>query len=597
MLLPARRRLALFAAALLLAATPAFAQRARYEPEGASTRLTKGLVTARHHMIVAANPLAAAAGHEMLRAGGGAVDAAIAAQMVLGLVEPQSSGLGGGGFLLHWGAAARKVTSWDGRETAPAAARPDRFLDSGRPIPFGRAVKSGLSVGVPGLVAMLEAAHARHGRLPWAQLFEPAIRLAETGFAVSPRLAQLLAATPPATFSPEARAYFYDGAGRPRPVGHVLANPRYTETLRLVQKERAAALRAGPLAEAIVAAVASARPAGDMTLVDLAGYTARERPAHCGPYRGVQVCAMGPPSSGAHAVLQTLGMLDRFPLVQGRAGRLDTHALHLIAEAEKLAYADRDHYLADPDFMAPPAGLLDAGYLAARARLIVPHRAMGEAVPGDPAGTRASLGRDASGESSGTTHLSIVDGEGNAVSLTSSIEGAFGSGLMAGGFLLNNQLTDFSFDPADATGRPIANRVEAGKRPRSSMTPTLILGADGRLSAVLGSPGGSRIILYVVKAVVALVDWRLDPAEAAALANLGSRGGAVEIERPGWLRLAAAGWPLAEAPLAWHAIRLRAYGHRVVPDTMTSGLAIIARRDGRLEGGADPRREGVALGD
>ncbi|MEZ5843913.1 MAG: gamma-glutamyltransferase family protein [Hyphomicrobiaceae bacterium] len=603
MLSPPRSRRSLAAivltalAALAAASMPIAAQRARYEPEAASARAGKRLVVTRRHMIVAANPLAAEAGREILRAGGGAVDAAIAAQLVLGLVEPQSSGLGGGGFLLHRSAATREIRVYDGRETAPAAAGPGRFLENGRPMPFMHAVKSGLSVGVPGLLAMLELAHDRHGRLPWARLMEPALRLAETGFPVSPRLNRLLDVTPRETFAPEARAYFYDGTGRPRPVGHILRNPAYADTLRLVQRKRSAALRTGPIAEAIVKAVTTARPAGDLALADLSAYAAHERPALCAPYHGLRVCAAGPPSSGAHTVLQTLGMLARFSLVQGPAGRLDTHALHLVAEAEKLAFADRNHYLADPAFVTPPAGLLDPAYLARRARLIDPRRAMMRALPGDPSGTRAALGRDSTIERSGTTHLSIVDGEGNAVSLTSSIEGAFGSGLMAGGFLLNNQLTDFSFESTDADGRLIANRVEAGKRPRSSMTPTIILDAEGRLHAVLGSPGGSRIILYVVKAIVALVDWRLDAAAAAELVNFGSRGGPFEIEAPRWPGRVTAGWPLAGAPATWHAIRLRGYGHQIEHDAMTSGLAIVVRRNSHLEGGADPRREGVALGD
>ena len=564
---------------------PVRAQRAQVAPEAATGRTEKTLAIAHRQMVVAANPIAAQAGREILRRGGNALDAALATVLVLGIVEPQSSGLGGGAFMLVHDARTGKLTTYDARETAPAAAKPDRFLlRDGEPMGFQAAVNSGLSVGVPGLVRGLELAHAAHGRLAWADLFAPAITIARAGFPISPRLHALLVRYGAGRFSPKARAHFFDAAGQPHPVGYILKNPDLALTLERIAREGAAAFYAGPIAEAIIDAVHEAAPAGDMTLADLAGYRALARAPVCIAYRTRRICGMGPPSSGGLAVAQILKLIEPFAQVQGSEARMRVPALHIIAEAEKLAYADRDFYIADPAFVAVPKGYLDDGYLAQRRGLIDPGRAMQKAVAGEPPGARTNVnGTDATRERGGTTHLSVIDGAGNAVSMTATIEGAFGSGLWAAGFLLNNELTDFSRRPQDARGRPIANRVEGGKRPRSSMAPTIVYGQDGSVEAVLGSPGGHRIILYVVKALVGLIDWGMDAQGAAALPNFGDRGRGFEIE-------------LARGA-AVTALRLQALGHHVRSDAMTSGLHIIVRRGSRLEGGADPRREGVALGD
>ncbi|ESR24811.1 gamma-glutamyltransferase [Lutibaculum baratangense] len=559
---------------------PVHAQASRAAPEPPTLQAAEPALAERH-MVVAAHPLAARAGREMLRKGGSAVDAAIAAQMVLGLVEPQSSGLGGGAFLIHHDAENGELTAWDGRETAPAAATPERFLGAdGSPARWPEMVPGGLSVGVPGMLAMVAAVHDRHGVLPWADLFEPAIRLAREGFGVSPRLAALLRDDDPEAFSPAARAYFYDADGEAWPLGHVLTNDAYADTLERIAAEGPSAFYDGEIAGDVAAAVREAwRNPGDLSAADMAAYEVVEREPVCAPYRGHEVCGMGPPSSGAHTVGMTLAMLERFDLGTEPTPR----AMHLVAEAEKLAFADRDRYIADPDFVDVPDGLLDPRYLGERSGLIERYQSMGRAEAGTPPGSRRSPGTDGTKEAPSTSHISVVDADGNVVSMTTTIESGFGSRLMARGFLLNNELTDFSFAPDDEDGRPVANRVEAGKRPRSSMAPTIVLGPDGRPVFVMGSPGGSRIIPYVVKAVIALVDWGMDPQQAAALFNFGSRNGPFEIER----------MPGAER---WRA-QIEPFGHEVTLAEMTSGLHIIALRDGRLEGGADPRREGEAAGD
>jgi len=578
-----RLPLALVLAALLL--HPARAQDARSAPEPASDSSTHELATAERHMVVAANRYAAEAGREMLRAGGSAADAAIAVQLVLNLVEPQSSGLGGGAFLLYWDAGKSELKAFDGRETAPASARPDRFLVDGKPMPFTAAVRSGLSVGVPGIARLTETVHARYGRLPWARLFEPAIRLAQEGFEVSPRLHALLRAAGPDSFTPAARRYFFTATGSAWPVGHILKNPELASTLKRIAAEGARGFYEGPVAEAIVQAVADAPTApGGMTLQDLAGYTVKERATVCIGYRGDKVCGVGPPSSGGPAVAQTLGLLEPFDLGKGRAAALQPQAMHLIAEAEKLAYADRSLYLGDPDFVTIPDGLLDARYLGERRALMDPLRAMAKPQPGVPPGaSRQSFGRDATRERTGTSQISVIDDDGNALSMTTTIEGGLGSQIWVAGFLLNNELTDFSFVPVDADGKPVANAVAPGKRPRSSMAPTIVFDTAGRVMAVLGSPGGGRIPLYVLKTLVAIIDWGLDAQAAADLLNFGSQGDGFEIELDG-----AAIWP---------ALALRALGHQIVPSDLTSGTHVIVRRGAKLEGGADDRREGAALGD
>ena len=552
-------------------------------PEPDSGRTAKAQATAHRFMVVAANPLAAEAGRTILSEGGSAIDAAIAVQMVLNLVEPQSSGIGGGAFILYRDAATRALTTIDGRETAPMAAKPERFLGpDGKPRDFDEAVHSGLSTGVPGLLRALELAHKRFGKLPWKRLFEPAIAMAEQGFPVSRRLSLSLAWQGASTFDDRARSYFFDANGLPRLPGFILKNPELAATLRRIADEGAKAFYEGALAEAIVATLKTAPVvAGDMTTGDLARYEAKERPALCAPYRGHQVCGMGPPSSGGPVVAMVLRLIEPFDL--GRTP-LAPDALSVIAEAEKLAYADRDRYMADSDFVPFPEGLLSDAYLTERRKLIDPAHPMTKAEPGEPP-LKAGLlyGLDGTHENSGTSHISIIDGQGNALAMTTTIEALFGSRLMVNGFLLNNELTDFSFAPADDSGRPAANRVEPGKRPRSSMAPTLVLDPKGEVKLITGSPGGSRIILYVIKSLVCLLDWNCGAQQAADLPNFGSRNGPFEAE------LGLDG--------AWMAFRMRLHGYEVRTPMMTSGLHIIARHDGVLEGGADPRREGVALGD
>jgi gamma-glutamyltranspeptidase / glutathione hydrolase len=590
--------------ALLLAVfgpmAPALAQRGALEPEAGSGRAAKPLARAIRHMVAAADPLAAQAGRDILRRGGNALDAAIAVQLVLNLVEPQSSGIGGGAFLMHYAAADQTVAAFDGRETAPRAANPDRFMRPGGPMRFEDAVHSGLSVGVPGTLAMLELAHRRHGRLPWAALFEPAIELASVGFPVSARLALLLRERAAGNFAEGARRYFFDAAGVARPAGHILVNPEFAATLKAVASGGTRAFTSGPIAEAIVAAVANApNHKGDLTLEDLAAYRAKERAPVCVPYRAYRVCGMGPPSSGGLAVAQALMLLEPFDLGRGVRSSPGADALHLIAEAAKLAYADRDRYVADPDFAAVPRGLLDADYVSARRALIDPLRAADKVFPGTPPGAaRLAVGADGTVEAAGTSHVSVVDGDGDAVALTTTIEAGFGSRLWAAGFLLNNEMTDFSFRPRAADGRPIANRIEAGKRPRSSMAPTIVLDRSGKVAAVLGSPGGGRIIHYVLKTLVALIDWQMDARQAAALPNFGARGMSYDLELPTPSVVETLWRPAGLYQGLWHALKLRPYGHRIGFDVMTSGVHVIVRRpDSTLEGGADPRREGVALGD
>ena len=554
-------------------------------PEAATGITSKGLVTASRHMVVAAHPLAAEAGREILRQGGSAVDAAIATQLVLGLVEPQSSGIGGGAFIVTWDAKQHEVKTYDGRETAPASAKPDRFLRDGKPMPFSDAVHSGLSVGVPGVVRILEMAHSKHGKLPWAALFAPAIRLAENGFPVGPRLNQLLRLEGPNGFSPPARSYFFEANGSAKATGTLLKNPEYAATLKTLAEKGAAAFYEGPIAEAIVAAVALAPIVTDvLTPADLATYQAKERPAVCFSYRLRKICGMGPPSSGAITIGQTLKLIEPFTQVQGSSAAMTAGALHLIGEAEKLAYADRNRYIADPDAIAVPGGLLDDAYLAERRKLIDPAHTMAKAEAGLPPGlAKRTFGIDATHEASGTSHLSIIDDDGNAVAMTTTIESGFGSHLWAAGFLLNNQLTDFSFQPVDANGVAIANSVAGGKRPRSSLSPTLVFDAKGELEIVTGSPGGSGIILYIIKDLIAMVDWGMDAQQASALTNFGSEGEVFQIEY-GFAAI-------------WSAVILKTYGQSVSGSIMTSGIHTIQRRGGHLEGGADPRREGIVLGD
>jgi len=571
----------------VLGAIPLAAQERPAAPEAGTGWGAARLATAKSYMVSTANPLAAAAGLEILREGGSSADAAIAVQLVLNLVEPQSSGIGGGTFILHWNAARGELKGYDGRETAPAAATPDRFLVDGRPRKFDEAVFGGLSVGVPGTLRVLEAVHKQHGRLAWPRLLAPAIKLATDGFRVSPRLHLLLRWEGADGFAPAARRYFFDSTGSARPAGYLLKNPELAATLRAVADGGADAFYKGAVADAIVKAVHEApNHQGDISAADLAGYRAREREPVCVGYRRYRVCGMGAPSSGGLAVAQVLKLIEPFDLGNSPADAMNARALHLIAEAEKLAFADRDTFIGDPDFVVPPAGLLNTNYLDIRRALINPAAAMGRPAPGSPPQTAMrSFGDDETVEAAGTSHVSIVDRDGNVLAMTTTIEAGFGSRQWAAGFLLNNELTDFAFRPVDRAGRPLANAVGPGKRPRSSMAPTIVFDEAGKPWAALGSPGGSRIILYVVKALVALIDWKLDAQSATALMNFGSRGGAFEIE-------------IDHASAIWHALKVKPYGHRVSADLLTSGThAIVIRRPGVLEGAADPRREGVALGD
>jgi len=531
-------------------------------PELDTGRVEKRAAYAKHYMVAAADPLAVEAGLEMLRAGGSAADAAIAVQLVLGLVEPQSSGLGGGAFVLHWSERDKNVSTYDGRETAPAAARPERFLDrDGNPEEFMLAVASGRAVGVPGVPRLLERLHRGHGRLPWARLFEPAIRLAEGGFAKTRRLARLLERERLLRDDPAARALFYAG---PR-----IVNRAYAATLRLLQKEGADAFYRGPIADDVVRAVRGHARPGDMTLEDLAAYRVLAREPVCGAYRSHYLCGMGPPSSGGIGVLQLLGMLERTEFAAAKPG--SAQAVHLFSEAARLAYADRLRYVADPAFVPQPvARLLDPKYLDARARLIG-ERSMVFALPGE-----------LDGEAAGTSHFSIVDAQGNAVAMTTTIEHAFGSRILVRGFLLNNQLTDFGFLPTIA-GRPNANRVQGGKRPRSSMSPTLVFDGNGRLKMAIGSPGGLAIINYVAKTLVATLDWGMDIQSAISYPNFGSTNGPTFLERR--TAIEELGDALAER------------GHVLNFTFLASGLHGIERVPGGWRGGADPRREGIAAGD
>ena len=538
---------------------------------------------AKRDMVAAANPWAVDAGVEILRAGGSAVDAAIAAQLVLNLVEPQSSGIGGGAFLVHYDASTRAVVAYDGRETAPISATSDLFQRDGKPMKFFEAVVGGQSVGVPGVVAMLELAHSQHGLLPWARLFRSAISLADHGFPISPRLHALLQRDKFLKTFAASRGYFYAESGEARPVGWVLQNTPLAETFRIIAAGGGAAFYKGEIASHIISTVRGApKNPGLLFRDDFAAYRAVVREPVCGPYRQYTVCGMPPPTSGGLTVLQILGMLEHFDLAGLAPG--SPQAVHLISEASRLAFADRARYMADSDFVSVPVtGLLNRDYLRRRAALIDPGSSMGRASAGDPPRKRSDLwGDDSALELPSTTHLSVVDANGNAVSMTSSIENAFGSRLMVDGFLLNNQLTDFSFVPV-RDGRPVANRVEPRKRPRSSMSPTIVLNADRSLRLVIGSPGGSRIIPYVAKTIVAVLDWGLDVQAAIDLPHHTNRNGKTDVE--------------ADTAIAGIAPALEALGHKVGVRGLNSGLHGIERTASGLQGGADPRREGVARGD
>ncbi len=545
------------------------------------------------HAIAAANPHAARAGLAMLRRGGSALDAAIAAQMVLTLVEPQSSGIGGGAFLLHYAPGdpesgrAPDLRAYDGREVTPMAATPDMFIspETG-PLKFRERLIGGTATGVPGVLRMLELAHRRHGRLPWAALFQPAIELAEKGFKISPRLHSLMRRYIKrlARFK-AARNYFLTPAGAPRPLGSLLVNRKLAAAFRRIAAEGADALHRGAIARDIAAVVANSphRPIA-MNEADLAAYRPRERKILCRPYRTWRICTMPPPTSGGIATLQILAMLERFDVARMKPGSVQ--AVHLISEASKLAFADRNQYVADPDFIDVPVdGLLDRTYLAHRSDLISSLRSTGKATPGVPPGLRARRhAPDSAPKPAGTSHISVIDGFGEAVSMTTSVGGTFGSGLMVHGMMLNSQIADFSAEP-ERDGVPVVNRVAPGKRPRSSMSPTLVLDGDGRLVMAVGSPGGSSIIGYVVKSLIGALDWRLSMQDALSLPNHVDRNGGSGIELEKGTRLEDI------------AGRLLAMGHKVRVRAKVSGLHGIRVTGEGLDGGADHRREGVAIGD
>ncbi len=539
-------------------------------------------------MISSANPFASAAGREILRAGGSAVDAAIAAQAVLTLVEPQSSGIGGGAFLMHFRKSDGRVEAFDGRETAPAAIRPDVFVTvNGKPRSFRDISTGGAAVGVPGILRMLALAHKEHGKLPWARLFERAISHSENGFPISPRLHAMIRRAKDLQNFPAARAYFLTPEGTAKAVGTLLRNPLLADTYRRLAAGGTEAFYSGDIARDISAAVANAaRNPAMMTLGDIAGYQPKIRKPICRPYRTWRLCAMPPPTSGGLTTLQILGLLEGFDMA--RIPPSSVQAVHLISEASRLAYADRRRYIGDPDFVTVPVdGMLDSAYLRRRAEQISGTGSMGKASPGRPRGAeKAQLADDEREGFPSTSHLSVIDRDGNAVSMTTTIERAFGSRLMVRGFLLNNQLTDFAFIPR-RDGRRVANAVAPGKRPRSSMSPTLVFNDEGNLFATVGSPGGSRIITYVIKALIGLMDWKLDMQAAIDLPNHANRNGATELEK--------------NTPVAKHADALRKLGHNVKIGSLVSGLhGIRVTRDAfgdGYDGGADRRREGVALGD
>jgi gamma-glutamyltranspeptidase/glutathione hydrolase len=532
-------------------------------------------------MVSAADPRAAEAGRWILNQGGSAADAAIAIQIALTVVEPQSSGIGGGSFFVYHDSKSGQVFTYDGRERAPHAAGGTYFFGpDGQPLPHDQAVPGGKSVGVPGNIRLMALVHERHGRLPWAKLFEPAIRLARDGFAITARMRGALANEPElAGMSAWGRGHFYGADGQPKPVGTILTNPELAEFLGRLAARGPDYFYTGPSAEAIVRTVrGAARNPSPMVAGDLASYEAKERPPVCGMYRQYRICGMGPPSSGATTVYAILKQLERFDL-RG-LGPDSPVAWHLIGESMRLAYADRDAYLADPDyFRVPVAGLTDSTYLAGRSKLISPDRSIAKAVAGIPPGSvRVTAALD--NEVPSTSHMVAVDGAGDVASVTSTIEGPWGSGLTVNGLFLNNELTDFSLAP-ELNGAPVANRVEGGKRPRSSMSPTIVYGPDGKVRLAVGAAGGATIIAQVAKAIIGVIDWNLSAQDAIALPVLFAPGDTLLVERGTKLE--------AMIPA------LEALGNKAAPVAPGFKANAIEWVDGGWRGGADPRSEGVAL--
>lgn len=578
------RRFARQAALLAFGAVAAtgFAQRdERPLPELPSAVAQKQLFTAKQHIVSAAHPLAAEAGNKILNDGGSAIDAAIAVHAVLGLIEPQSAGLGGGAFMLMFDAQTKKISAWDGRETAPSGVTPDLFLDKdGKPLRFADAVIGGRSVGVPGVVRLMAESHAKHGKLKWARLFDPAIELADKGFPLPPRLHVHLVNDRIVKTDPAAKPIYFEADGTPKAIGTFIKNPAYAETLRLIAQQGADAFYTGAMAEEMVKAVTGHANAGALSKADLAQYKVRVSEAVCGPYRRYTVCGMPPPSAGGIAQIQILGMLERHDLSKMKP--LSVEAVHLVAEAQRLAYADRERYAADDKFVEMPvAGLVDREYIKQRGDQIRLDKTLGLAQAGSPKGARVASRDGEYFPATGTTHFSIADAWGNVVTVTSSVESVFGSRLFVRGFFLNNQLTDFSFTPTK-DGMPVANAVAPGKRPRSSMSPTLVLDKDGRPILAVGSALGSFIINFVTKVLVATLDWKMDIQSAIALPHFGSRNGPTELEQGTEVEKSIAG--------------LKALGHEVRTVTLPSGLHGIMRSADGWQGGADPRRDGAVRG-
>lgn len=554
-------------------------------PEISTGISAKKAVAGAKIMAVTAHPDATKAAYAILKRGGTAADAAIAAQMVLGLVEPQSSGIGGGGFTLYYDAQKRHLITLDGRETAPSTAGHHLFMDEdGKPMDFYDASIGGRAVGTPGLLRMLEKLHDWQGKLPWMDLFSPAIKLAEQGFTVSPRLNEMLKHERGRFEADvETKLYFYPDVVTPLEAGSIKRNPDYAITLRDIAKNGVSSFYEGEIAKKIVASVQGARRnRGLLSLEDLSSYEVKERKAVCGNYRKYKICSMGEPSSGGLTLLMTLGMLENFDLSSW--GPNNPTSWHVMMEASRLAFADRNQYMADPDFVQTPATLLlQSAYLKERAKKINVRKPLLEVNAGVPPGWNTNYRRasDISIKPPGTSHISIVDKYGNILSMTSSIENAFGSRLMVGGFLLNNQLTDFSFNPNDESGLPVTNRVEAGKRPRSSMTPTIIFDPSGKPFMVIGSAGGSRIIGYVLQRIVSVIDWGIGVQSALNMPNMVHRGEKLELEKSG----------------VKFAISMKNIGHPVLIGDMNSGLTAIHFKNGYAFGAADPRRDGIAMGE
>lgn len=566
-------------AGILLACAHAAAQAASHQPEETTAIAQRRSVIADNFMVASAHPLVTKAGYDVLAAGGSAADAAIAVQAMLGLVEPQSSGLGGGAFLLYWDAEAGKLSSYDAREKAPLAADADYWLGAdGGPMQFMAAVIGGRAAGVPGTPMLLAKLHADHGTMEWAELLQPAIDTAEEGFTVTQRLADAVASAVGLDAFIATADYFLPG-GQPVAEGATLTNPAYADTLRLYAEQGAAPFYTGQIAQDIVAALRTNINPGILTVEDFARYEVALRDPICMDYRAYQICGMGPPSSGALAVGQILGILERFDLASMEDG---VEFRHLFAEASRLAFADRGLYLGDSDFVDIPDAYLDEGYLEERSLLIDPDKSMGVAAPGVPPGwDKASLSPDAERPRAGTSHFVIVDAKGNAVSATTTIESGFGNRVMAHGFLLNNELTDFSFVP-EADGAPVANRVEAGKRPRSSMAPTIVF-ENGAPVLLTGSPGGAAIIDYTALSLISILDWGMDPQQAIDLPHVTNLNGRTNVEEGEGAEAFAEG--------------LKALGHEVNVANLNSGLHIIAITDDGLIGAADKRREGAVMGD